>query len=148
MKNNFETLDLKRVWEILNLITQKEDELAEINTFYRLLSGSNENYYIISFEEFITYYSFRYERNSEYHSKKEIDTLVVYNDDPIPYEDFRNDEFIRIPVKLLTMSDDSINIWIEERIKEFDIKYIIEVEQEKENLQAQIENLQERLNKL
>lgn len=51
------TLNLYRVWEILNKIVTKQNLLEEEDIFVSLL-GVNSNYYPSTFENFLDYYSF------------------------------------------------------------------------------------------
>ncbi len=135
-----EGLNLKRVWEILNIVSKKEEELEENDIYHRLLGVTYQD----SFNHFITYFSFRFIDDSN----GNIDTLLVYNNDPIPYEDFNVDTNINIPIKILSMSDDELHVWMYDKIKELDDKAVIEKENEKTYLKSQIKMLQGRLDKL
>jgi hypothetical protein len=74
-------LNLYRLFEICTLLSDKERELSENNTFVSLL-GNRSSFSAYSFEQFLEYYSFKIEE----------DNIVVYNDDPIPYEQWDNDD--------------------------------------------------------
>lgn len=129
------TLNLHRVWEIMNKLKQKEYLLEEEDIYVYFLSRRSE-YVPTDFENFLDYYSFSL--NEWY--------LVVFNDDGVPYEDYTNKDFNHIPRQILDMSDEELDIWMEEEIKRQLEKQREDREQEKENIRQQIERLQKQLN--
>lgn len=125
-------LNLHRIWQIVNILQDKIDELAEQDIFVYLL-GHRASYVQSQFERFLDYYSFKVE-----------DTYIsVFNDDGIPYEDYTNDDFLSVPKELLSMSDEEILFWAEKGIKR-------QLEQQEKDKQSRKENILleiERLNK-
>ena len=65
------TLDLEKLWEVMNTISLKQQDLDEQNIFVNLL-GHRSGYYGWSFKSFLDYYSFKFED----------DNIVVYNISP------------------------------------------------------------------
>lgn len=128
------TLNLHRVWEILNKLKQKEYLLEEENIYVYFLSRRS-NYYPTDFEHFLDYYSFSL---NEYY-------LVVFNDDGVPYEDYTNQDFNHIPRQIIDMSDEELDIWVEDEIKRQLEEQRKDKEQEKENIKKQIKRLQKQL---
>ena len=131
------TLNLYRIWQILNFITDEENLLNEKNIYPSLL-GLNSSYYNQSFDFFLKEYSFRIDE----------DEICVFNNDPIPYEDYTNTDFSYIQKELLKYNNDELIKWIDEQVS----IHLERVEQnnkeEKENLQHQIELLTKILEKL
>lgn len=131
------TLDLGKLWELCNILSNKEVELSEENKFISLL-GNRSTYTEMSFESFLEYYSF----------KVEDDKIIVFNDDGIPWEDYTNNDFSEIPTALLSFSAEKLDSWIETEIKlELERQERAKVA-EKENIKQKIEMLQKQLNKL
>jgi hypothetical protein len=132
-----ETLNLKKLWEVMDIVSLKQQDLSERNIFVDLL-GCRSEYYGWSFESFLRYYSFRFED----------DNIVVYNNDPIPYEDDNTDDFSYVPISLLSFSAEQIEEWMENEIK----KQLDQQEENKikskENLRLQIERLTKEYNEL
>lgn len=127
-------LNLYRVWEILNKIVTKQNLLEEEDIFVNLL-GVNSNYYPSTFEGFLDYYSFSV--NEWY--------LVVFNDDGVPYEDYANEDFNHIPRQILNMTDEELDVWMEEEVKRQLEEQRKDKEREKEKIKQQIERLQKQL---
>ena len=127
-------LNLHRIWQIITKVSEEQDKMHEQDLYVYLLN--TRSYYVSSdFENFINYFSFKVEK--EY--------IKVFNYDPIPYENDYNDDIFYIPKKLLTMTDQELNIWIEEKIqKELDR---IECDKiaEKERIKADIDRLNKQL---
>ena len=133
MKN----LNLERVWEIMNILSEKASELSEENKYVHLL-GTRSGYGEMSFESFLEYYSFKFDN----------DNLIIFNDDGIPWEDYTTNDFSEVLVVLLSFSAEKLNNWIETEV-------ILQLEKqerakvaEKENLKQRIEILQKQLNNL
>jgi len=100
-------LDLKRVWEVMNTLSYRQAILAEEEDKYVELLGHSSNYCQQEFDSFLNYYSF----------KVDGEHIVVFNTDPIPYEDYDNDDFSYIPSVLLSFSAEKLNKWIETEIE-------------------------------
>jgi hypothetical protein len=128
-------LDLNRVWEICNTLSEKQSELAEESVYIHLL-GHQSDYSNSTFENFLEYYSF----------KIDGDDIVVFNDDFVEWEDYRTNDFSSFPLSLLSFDEKSLNIWIknemEMQLKQQEINKIAE----KENIKQKIEFLQKQLN--
>jgi hypothetical protein len=98
-------LNLYKVWEIMNKLYDT------INIFlgeskYIYLLGYKSSYSQMSFKNFLEYYSF----------KVDNDEVIVFNDDGVPYEDYRNNDFSIFPICLLSFSAEKIKNWIEVEI--------------------------------
>lgn len=123
-------LDLNRVWEICNTLSEKQSELAEESVYIHLL-GHQSDYSNSTFENFLEYYSF----------KIDGDDIVVFNDDGVPYEDYYNNDFSYLPIELLSFGEKEIENWIENememQLKQQEINKIAE----KENIKQKIEFL-------
>jgi hypothetical protein len=134
-----ETLNLKKLWEAMNTLIQKQQDLEEQDIFVNLLGHSSE-YIDISFDGFLREYSFRFNNEDK--------TLIVYNDDGVPYESWSNNDFSYVPICLLSFSAEQIEEWMENEIK----KQLDQQEENKikskENLRLQIERLTKEYNEL
>lgn len=131
------TLNLQRLHEICNILSEKQDKLAEDDKYVHLL-GNRSNYTNMSFEKFLNYHFF----------KLGDDNIVVFNDEMIPWEDYTNDDFSYIPTVLLSFDDEQLNEWAENKIKEELKQQEIDKAKEKKNLELQIERLQTQLRNL
>lgn len=131
MKN----LNLEKLWEVCNTLSEKESELSEYNTYVHLL-GHNSNFSAYSFEQFLDYYSFKIEE----------DGITVYNDDGMPYEDYTNNDYSYIPSVLLSFSREKIDKWVDDKVKKQLIEQELNKLQEKENIRLQISRLEKQLN--
>ena len=131
-------LDLKKIWKIMNKLSFEESKLSEEQDKYVQLLGHSSNYCNSSFERFLNYYSF----------KVDGEDIVIYNDDSVQWEDYRNNDFSTFPLFLLSLGEKNLEKWIENEIemqlKQQEINKIAE----KENLKRQIEQLNKRLNTL
>lgn len=128
-------LNLYRLWEVCNRLSNEQDKLAEQEIYVSLL-GNQSNYCNPTFESFLEYYSF----------KVEDDFIVVFNDDKVQYEDYSNGDFSSIPIQLLFFSDENLNTWMEEEVKKELEQQELEKIQEKEGIKLEIERLNKRLN--
>jgi hypothetical protein len=130
-------LNLWKLWEICNKLSEKESELAEQDIYVHLL-GHRSNYGKTNFEEFLNYYSFKIDE----------DEIIVFNNDPISWEDFSNNDYSYIPSILLSFADWQLENWMKNEIE----KQIEQKEKdklaEKEDIKQKIEYLQEQLNNL
>jgi hypothetical protein len=132
-----ENLNLKTLWEVCNILSDKESELSEQNCYVSLL-GMNSDYLTMEFDSFLSHYSFKVEK----------DLIVVFNDDGIPYEDFARGDFSYVPICLLSFSAEETEKWMEEEIaKQLEQQEKDRIAQ-KEDIKRQIELLNKRLNNL
>ena len=132
-----EQLNLHRIWQIVNRLTEQEEKY-HIKDLYVYFLGNNSNYFRMDFESFLEHFSFRIDDNY----------ITVFNDDPIPYKDFTNQEFIYIPKEIINLSDGELEIWLqEEGEKELDR---IERDKiaEKERIKADIDRPNKQLENL
>jgi len=127
-------LDLQKLWEICNKLSWETEKLFEKDIYIHLL-GCRSNYNSTNFENFLSYYSFKIEN----------DTITVFNQDGVPYEDYSNDDFSYIQISLLYFSPKQLEKWIDDEIK-------VQLKQqenskilEKENIKLQIIRLQKQL---
>lgn len=130
-------LNLYRLWEICNILSEKMEELAEDNKYIYLL-GHRSSYSAYSFDSFINYYSF----------KVEEEDIIVYNNDFVSYEDYTNNDFSSIPICLLSFSAEKIEEWIETEIQKQLKEQEKEKEQRKKYIESEINRLQNQLEEL
>jgi hypothetical protein len=132
------TLDLYRIWEILNFISEQENLLNEKDIYPDLL-GNMSCYYIQGFDYFIEHYSFRIDK----------DEICIFNDDQIPYEDYTTSDFSYIPKKLLSFNDYGyLTSWVREETEAHLKKEEENKNKEKKDLEDKIKLLTQRLEKL
>ena len=130
-------LNLHRIWQIINKVSEEQDKMHEKDLYVYLLQS--RSYYVSSdFENFINYFSFKVEK--EY--------VEVFNYDPVPYENYNNDEVFYVPKKLLTLTDQELNIWIEEKIQRELDRIERDKIAEKEKIKADIDRLNKQLERL
>ena len=128
------TLDLEKIWKLCNYFSDRQCALDEENCYVQLLGNSSE-YFSRDFESFLEYYSFKVEDNN----------VVIFNNDPIPYEDYNNNDYSYIPLPVLGFGEEKLENYIKQSI-EMQLK-----EQEeakiamKEDIKRQIERLQKQL---
>lgn len=128
-------LDLYKLWEICNKLSWEMEKLSENNVYISLL-GCRSSYNSSSFENFLFYYSFKIDE----------DTITIYNNDGVPYEDYSNDDFSYIPICLLSFSAEKLDRWVETEIGLQMEKHEREKMTKKENIKLQIERLTKQLN--
>lgn len=136
-KTTIETLNLRRIWEVMNDLSTKEGELAEQGVYVNLL-GNFSQYTCQSFESFLEYYSFRVDG----------DEIVVFNDSPIPYESFNKDDFSYLPLAANNFEERDLKVYIKEKINSELKEQEAEKESRKKYLEQQIRNLTNQLNNL
>ena len=127
-------LNLHRIWQIMNKVSEAQDTMHEKDLYVYLLN--TRSYYVPSdFENFLNYFNFKLEK--EY--------VEVFTYDPIPYESDNNDDLFYIFKKLLSMTDEELDVWIEEKIQ----KELDRIERdkiaEKERIKADIDRLNKQL---
>lgn len=128
-------LNLYKLWEVCNKLSEKMEELSEDNKYIYLL-GRQSNFGADTFESFLDYYSFKIEQ----------DEIIVFNNDGVPYESYTNDDFSYIPLFLLFYGEKDLEIYMENEITE-QLQQQQEAKiQEKEDIKRQIELLKKKLN--
>lgn len=132
-----ENLELKKLWQVMNTLSEKQSELAE-ESVYVYLMGDRSNYGDMSFEGFLNYYSFRIDG----------DEIIVFNNDPVSWEDYSTDDFSYIPLSLISFGEEQLENWMQNEIeKQLAQQKLIKLA-EKENLKSQIKRLETQLNNL
>ena len=127
-------LNLHKLWEVCNILSEKEAELSESNTYVRLL-GHRSNFSAYSFEQFLSFYSFTIED----------DYVVVFNNDGVPYESFSNDDYSYIPIPILGFGEKELENYIEQTIKMQLEEQETQKIAEKEEIKRKIERLTKQL---
>ena len=130
-------LNLYKLWEVCNTLSLKESELQEQNIFISFL-GNRSNFCAQTFESFLEYYSFSIEG----------ETIIVFNDDGVPYEDFSTDDFSYVPAVLLSFGEKELEKWIDDEIEKQLAQQKLEKLQQKDYIKSQIERLKTQLNNL
>lgn len=114
-----ETIDIKRVWEIFQIIDKiDEDGILDFNNAF------------LEYEGFLDWFSFKILE----------DTIMVYNDDQIPYEDNTWNDFNYIPFSVMKMLDEDVEKWVLEEIKKKEEEYVEWEQKRKETLLREIES--------
>ena len=114
-----EIINLKRIWEIFQIV-DRIDEWSRLdfnNTF-------------LEYEGFSDWFSFKVLNNS----------IMVFNDDQVPYEDYTWNEFNYIPFSVMKMSDEGVEKWVIEEIKKKEEEYVEREQSRKETLLKKIES--------
>lgn len=127
-------LNLYRIWQIITKVSEEQDKMHEKDLYVYLLNS--RSYYVQSdFENFLNYFSFKVEKEH----------VEVFNYDPIPYEKDYNDDIFYVPKELLSITDQELDIWIEEKTE----KELDRIERdkiaEKERIKADIDRLNKQL---
>ena len=130
-------LNLEKVWQVMNTLSNKQSELSEDNVYINFM-GYCSQYSEISFESFLDYYSFKINK----------DEIIVFNDNPVEWEDFNTDDFSFLPSVLLSFSAEKLSKWIETEIGLQLAKQGRDKVAEKEKLKRSIEMMTEQLNNL
>ena len=114
-----ENINTKRIWEIFQIIDRiDEDEVLDFNNAS------------LEYESFLEWYSFKIIR----------DSIMVFNDDRVPYEDYTWNEFNYIPFSVMNMSDEGVEKWVIEEIKKKEEEYVEMEQSRKETLLKEIES--------
>lgn len=132
------TLNLEKIWQVMDILSTKQLELAEKQDKWVSLLGHNSAYYVTDFESFLDYYSFKIKDGR----------LCIFKDDSVGFEDYDNDDYSYIPLYLLSFSAEKLNKWIETEIEMQLAKQERDKITEKEELKQKIELLTNRLNNL
>lgn len=89
-----EIINTKRIWEIFQIIDRiDEDEVLDFNNAS------------LEYESFLEWYSFKIIR----------DSIMVFNDDRVPYEDYTWNDFNYIPFSVMKMTDREVEKWEQKR---------------------------------
>ena len=117
-----EVINTKRIWEIFNIFEKiEEDEVLDFNNAS------------LEYEEFLDWYSFKMLK----------DSIMVYNDDQVPYEDDTWNDFNYIPFSVMKMSDEEVEKWVLEEIKKKEKEDVEWEQKRKETLLEEIERNRE-----
>ena len=114
-----EVINTKRIWEIFQIIDRiDEDEVLDFNNAS------------LEYEEFLDWYSFKMLK----------DSIMVYNDDQVPYEDDTWNDFNYIPFSVMKMLDEDVEKWVLEEIKKKEEEDVEWEQKRKETLLKEIES--------
>ena len=117
-----ENINTKRIWEIFQIIDRiDEDEVLDFNNAS------------LEYESFLEWYSFKIIR----------DSIMVFNDDRVPYENYTWNDFNYIPFYVISMSDEEVEKWVLEEIKKKEEEYVGLEQRRKEALLHEIERNKE-----
>ena len=132
-----EILNLKKLWGVCNALSDKQTEFHE-QDIYIYFMGCSSEYSSMSFESFLDYYSFKLFK----------DEILVFNNDPISWEDYNTNDFSYVPLNLLLGGEKEL----EEYLKNETEKQLEQIEKDKialkEKVKKDIEKLQNQLNNL
>ena len=108
------------------------ERLFEIDEIINRIDIDNELdfYHISNHQAFLNHFSFSVDL--------EYGIFTYFNDDFIPYDDYTNNHFSRIPITLLTATDSEVELWVTKSIEE------LRKSEEEERLQ-EIEILEKRI---
>ena len=130
-------LNLYKLWEVCNTLALKESELQEQSIFISFM-GHKSNFCAQTFESFLEYYSFSIEG----------ETIIVFNDDGVPYEDYTNDDFSYISTILLSFGEKELEKWIDDETERQLAQQKLEKLQRKDYIKEQIKRLETQLSNL
>ena len=130
-------LNLYKLWEVCNTLSLKESELQEQSIFISFL-GNKSNFCAQTFESFLEYYSF----------SVEDETVIVFNDDGVPYEDYTNDDFSYVSTVLLSFGEKELEKWIDDETERQLAQQKLEKLQRKDYIKEQIKRLETQLSNL
>ena len=113
-----EIINTKRIWEIFQIV----DRIDENGT----LDFNNTS---LEYEGFLDWFSFKMLK----------DTIMVYNNGQIPYEDGTWNDFNYIPFSVMKMTDREVEKWVLEEIKKKEKEDVEWEQKRKETLLEEIE---------
>ena len=117
-----EIINTKRIWEIFQIIDRiDEDGTLDFNNTF------------LEYEGFLDWFSFKMLK----------DTIMVYNNGQIPYEDYTWNDFNYIPFSVISMSDEEVEKWMLEEIKKKEEEAVEWEQKRKETLLEEIERNRE-----
>lgn len=97
-------LNLYKVWEVMNFITEQENILND-KGIYPCVLGSQSEYFGMDFEHFL----------NEYYFSVEGEHVCVFNNDPIPYEDYNRTDSSYLPIEILFYDDKQLLDWFNKK---------------------------------
>jgi hypothetical protein len=130
-------LDLEKIWKICNKLALAQEELADKDIWVNFL-GRNSNYSELEFEHFLETYSFRVRK----------DDVMIFLDEPVPYEDYNYEDFNYVPFSLIFGGEKELEEYIKTETETQLEQQRKEKDYEKERLKLQIEQLTRQLNNL
>lgn len=130
-------LNLYRLWSVCNTLSNKQSELCEQSIFVHLM-GHRSNYEEMCFENFLEYYSF----------KVITDEILVFNNEPISWEEYTTDDFSYIPSVLLSFAEKDLENWMQNEIENQLAQQKLNKLAEKEGIKQKIKHLETQLNNL
>ncbi len=117
-----EIINTKRIWEIFQIVDRiDEDGTLDFNNTF------------LEYEGFLDWFSFKMLK----------DTIMVYNNGRVPYEDYTWNEFNYIPFSVMNMSDEGVEKWVIEEIKKKEKEDVEWEQKRKETLLEEIERNRE-----
>ena len=117
-----EIINTKRIWEIFQIIDRiDEDGVLDFNNTF------------LEYEGFLDWFSFKMLK----------DTIMVYNNDQIPYEDDTWNDFNYIPFSVMKMTDREVEKWVSKEIKKKEKEDVEWEQKRKETLLEEIERNRE-----
>ena len=115
-----EIINTKRIWEIFQIVDRiDEDGTLDFNNTF------------LEYEGFLDWFSFKMLK----------DTIMVYNNGRVPYEDDTWNDFNYIPFSVMKMSDEEVEKWVIEEIKKKEEEYVEREQSRKETLLQEIERI-------
>ena len=113
-----EIINTKRIWEIFQIVDRIDEDgtLGFVNSF-------------LEYEGFSDWYSFKMLK----------DSIMVYNNDQIPYEDYTWNDFNYIPFSVMKMTDREVEKWVSKEIKKKEKEDVEWEQKRKETLLEEIE---------
>lgn len=130
-------LDLQKIWNTMNFISEQEDVLNE-KDIYPYFLGMRSNYCKQDFNSFLEHYSIRIDGEE----------FCIFNDDLIPYEDYTKDDFSYIPKELLDFNEKQLKDWIDKEVNVHLKRVEQNKKEEKEHIKNQIKILTKKLEQL
>lgn len=117
-------LNLYRLWEAINKLSEKETQLGE-NDINVCFLGGVSNYVQCNYEKFLMYHQFKINENH----------VLVYDDPEYGYC------FSRVNINLLTMNDEEIDLWMESEINQQQKNNKQQILREKQQLEHKLQLL-------
>ena len=130
-------LNLYRIWEVINFIARQEAILND-QGIYPCVLGNHSEYYVMDFNDFLSEYYF-------YVLKEKV---RIFNNDPIPYEDYNNTDTSYLPIKILNYNDEQLLQWFNKQVEDYKVSLEKENKRKKESIKNQIEILTKQLENL
>ena len=117
-----EIINTKRIWEIFQIVDRiDEDGTLDFNNTF------------LEYEGFLDWFSFKMLK----------DTIMVYNNGRVPYEDYTWNEFNYIPFSVMKMTDREVEKWVSKEIKKKEKEDVEWEQKRKETLLEEIERNRE-----